>query len=133
MPTKAGFAGRLAYVRWLRSRGRVKLETDREFAAAMGVNYPWFAKWKTRTEAPDGRTETGAMAEALRPYGVTPDWLFDAKGSPPEPALWTIWLNGPVATPAVGELIPDPRGKGKPEERQDRPTPRVSRKGRATG
>jgi len=88
-----GFADRLAYVRWLRMRGRVAFENDREFAEALGVTYGWFAKWKSRRDAPEARKETNALARALEPMGVTYDWLFDNIGEAPEPEMWRDWLR----------------------------------------
>lgn len=93
MAGESGFADRLAYVRWLRARGRRAPETDAEFAEAVGVTYGWLSKWKLRPDAPEGRTETGALTRALGPNGVTSDWLFDGKGSAPEPEQWKRWIK----------------------------------------
>lgn len=90
----AGFAQRLAYLRWLRSFGRLKPETDREFAVALGVGEKWLSKWKGSEKPPEGRSEAAAIAEALRPSGVTVEWLYDGKGSPPQQVLWSDWLKG---------------------------------------
>ena len=54
---EVGFAERLAYVRWLRNRGRLTPESDTELADAWGVGQKWLGKWKTRREAPEGRTD----------------------------------------------------------------------------
>ena len=88
-----GFAERLAYVRWLRSRGRIRPETDTELAASLGVGAKWLGKWKGKSSAPEGRTEATAIAAALSGIGVTLDWLYDGKGSPPEPSAWKGWLK----------------------------------------
>lgn len=115
MPAKSGFAARLAYVRWLRNRGRLANETDKELAAALGVTYGWLTKWKIRNDAPPGRDEARAIIAALSPLGVTEDWLFEGQGTPPEASLWKIWLKGPTAP--VGDLIPDPRQTGRASKR----------------
>lgn len=132
MTAKYGFADRLAYIRWLRSRGRRAAETDREFAAAIGVTYGWFTKWKVRLDAPPGRTEARAILAALRPSGVTEEWLFDAKGKPPEHELWDVWVKGPVVV--AGALLPDPRQQAKERsESQGRPASGRSGRKKATG
>lgn len=87
-----GFAGRLAYLRWLRTVGREGPETDAELAAALGVGVKWLRKWKRRAEAPEGRTEALAIATALEAMGVTVGWLYDGKGPTPRPKLWREWL-----------------------------------------
>jgi hypothetical protein len=99
-----GFAHRLAYLRWLRNRGRVKAETDAEVSAWLGVGLKWLGKWKTRRDAPEGRTEARAVSAALRAIGVELDWLYDGAGDPPEPERWGEWLaRVPV------EVIPAPK------------------------
>jgi transcriptional regulator with XRE-family HTH domain len=120
---------RLAYVRWLRGRGRLAVETDRELAHALGVTYGWLAKWKIRPDAPDGRTETRAIAQALAPMGVTDTWLFDGEGTPPEPKLWTVW-SGQTAVrgPSLEDLPVEDEGEG--GERVESSTPRGSAKAR---
>jgi len=80
---------RLAYVRWLRARGRASAETDRELATATGVGYPWLQKWKTRPDAPDSREQGRKLCEGL---GIDGAWLLDNKGAAPEPELWQHWL-----------------------------------------
>jgi hypothetical protein len=87
-----GFADRLAYVRWLRARGKRAPETDTEFAANVGVGAKWLGKWKNKPNAPEGRTEAAAISAALAGMGVSLDWLYDGKGSPPEPIAWKRWL-----------------------------------------
>jgi hypothetical protein len=100
---------RLAYVRWLRSRGRVKPEGDSELAAATGVGLPWLNKWKNRADAPNDRSITNRFSRAL---GVSDAWLIDGDGEPPRPQLWGIWSEGAstptadaqqVAAPALNE------------------------------
>lgn len=88
-----GFNTRLAYLRWLRARGRAAPETDRELAAAAGVGYPWFQKWKTRTDAPDSR-ELGR--KLCRGLDADEAWLLDGIGAPPEPGLWKVWTSTPA-------------------------------------
>lgn len=83
-----GFHRRLAYVRWLRARGRAAPESDRELADATGVGYPWLNKWKGRKDAPDSHEMRIAFANGLKVDGA---WLFDNKGTPPEPELWSYW------------------------------------------
>lgn len=99
---ETGFADRLAYVRWLRNRGRLVPETDTEFASSVGVGTKWLTKWKSRPDAPEGRTEMLALEEALKPLGVVTAWLYDGKGQPPEPRLWKDWVAAlEKARPAV--------------------------------
>lgn len=88
-----GFAHRLAYLRWLQNRGRVKPLTDAEVAAWLGVGLKWLGKWKTKREAPEGRTEARAVERALATIDVTIDWLYDGEGAPPEPSQWAEWLR----------------------------------------
>jgi transcriptional regulator with XRE-family HTH domain len=85
-----GFAERLAYVRWVRSMGRLKPETDAELARAMGVGDKWLAKWKTSARPPEGRSEAAAI-EASGVVSV--DWLYDARGEAPRPELWRDWID----------------------------------------
>lgn len=96
---KSGFAYRLAYVRWLRQRGRTDFETDRELAGALGVGVPWFAKWKGSPESPDTRSQIRAIVTALAPLGVTEAWLIDGEGPAPEPNLWRWWTAPPIEHP----------------------------------
>lgn len=104
MTAVAGFARRLAYVRWLRSIGR-RPETDRELAAAWGVGEKWLAKWKNSERPPEGRSEALAIEAALEPVGVPISWLYDEKGEPPLPDLWEIWCAaGEQVLPAGAKL-----------------------------
>lgn len=98
--SEVGFAHRLAYVRWLRDRGRVVREADRQFAIAMGVGEKWYIKWKQRDHAPEGRTEFEAFAAGLATMGVSAAWLYDGKGATPEPKLWDAWAKD-LLTPSV--------------------------------
>lgn len=87
-----GFAGRLAYVRWLRDRGRVKRLTDAEFAAWLGVGQKWLVKWKPLRNPPKGIAEAEKIDGALRSIGSDRKWLYDGVGNPPEPEEWAPWL-----------------------------------------
>lgn len=87
---QAGFADRLAYVRWLRARGRLRPETDGELADVWGVGEKWLWKWKKSAVAPEGRTEERAIAEAVG-EPVT-RWLYDGTGPAPRVELWREWL-----------------------------------------
>jgi hypothetical protein len=96
-----GFADRLAYIRlirWLYSGARAP-ETDGEFAEAMGVTPGWLAKWKTRDDTPDRRTETTAISTALSAMGVKADWLLDNRGEPPRADLWETWSRARKRAP----------------------------------
>ena len=86
----SGFAERLAYVRWLRDRGRLKPETDGELATATGVTAGWIAKWKGREDSPNDRRMSGQFVSGL---GVDGGWLLDGAGTPPEPELWQAWSS----------------------------------------
>ena len=97
-----GFAHRLAYIRWLLSRGRINPASDKELATALGVGYKWIGKWKVLAESPEGRTELAAITKALVPMGVSADWLYDGKG--PVPRLWPEW----IAAESVAQPIPLP-------------------------
>lgn len=99
----AGFAGRLAYLRWLRARGRAAPETDREVAAAAGVGYPWFTKWKSRADAPDSHV---IRERFLRGLHLDSTWIFDGQGEPPEPDLWRRWLERPSYLRVMAETPP---------------------------
>lgn len=87
-----GFRGRLAYVRWLRARGRVQPESDRDLALAVGVTEGWLYKWKDRIDPPDSRKHSDALCAGL---GVDSEWLLYARGTPPEPPMWKAWLISP--------------------------------------
>lgn len=113
---RIGFRERLAFVRWLRAKGRTALESDAELAVALGVGYKWLQKWKTRAEAPEGRTEHDAIAKALKPLGVPVRWLYDGSGAQPWPDLWAYWsdamrdlgtdeLNAPKAPPLSNDEL----------------------------
>jgi hypothetical protein len=84
-----GFLDRLAYLRWLRNRGRTKPETDAELASAWGVGEKWLSKWKLRTDAPEGRSESAAIAKAIGAGAMS--WLYDGVGEAPEPETWAAW------------------------------------------
>lgn len=117
----AAFRDRLAYVRWVRSAGRQKPETDREFADFLGVGEKWLAKWKTSPDAPNGRDEAKAIGLALQPMGITTAWLYDNEGEPPRPELWRIWLS------AAGDVSVAPTPTGQAEnysEVQVNPAPK---------
>jgi hypothetical protein len=86
-----GFAGRVAYLRWLLSRGRIAPLTDKALADWLGVTEKWFGKWKTKRRAPEGRTESLAIDAALSRLGTSTHWLYDAKEDPPRPELWAVW------------------------------------------
>lgn len=90
-----GFAGRLAYVRWLRARGHRNPESDKELAEATGVGYPWLAKWKSRRDAPDTRSILTTFIRGLGLTHAQGEWLLDGHGEPPEPALWKEWSDRP--------------------------------------
>lgn len=107
MEAQIGFAERFAYVRWLRARGRLSPESDRELAVALGVGESWIRKWKTRADAPEGRSEQKALERALAPLGVTVEWLYDNAGPPPQPSLWETWrvaLSGQPSLPASDSI-----------------------------
>lgn len=103
----AGFAGRLAYLRWIRSVGRPRQESDREFAKALGVGEKWLAKWKGSEKAPEGRTEAAAIERALGGLALVM-WLYDGKGRPPRPELWEAWTSsdGLMPTDNVANRTP---------------------------
>lgn len=127
-----GYGERIAYVLWLRARGRMEPETDAEVATGAGVGYVWFQKWKRRADAPADRTLTRLLCRYLNPEGLAAfdDWLLDAVGSPPESGLWGIWwgrrleLRGAEKRPApIAPIIPraNPRGSaGKPAQKKRR-------------
>lgn len=94
-----GFSLRLAYVRWLRDRGRIVRESDRQFAERMNIGEKWVTKWKLRDDAPEGRSEYDALRCALAPMGVAMNWLYDGTGAAPEPRLWVEW---------TAHIAPDP-------------------------
>lgn len=100
--TDTGFNARLAYLRWLRARGRTTPETDRELAASTGVGYPLLTKWKSRRDAPDSYETREKFRKGL---ALTSSWLFDGLGQPPEPFLWSYWI-GAVGTPATRAKVP---------------------------
>jgi hypothetical protein len=91
--TEIGFAGRLAYVRWLLDRGRVMRLTDAEFAAWLGVGVKWLGKWKARTSAPKGMDEAEAIEVALGQHGWSRAWLYKGTGGAPVPDQWRGWLT----------------------------------------
>jgi transcriptional regulator with XRE-family HTH domain len=88
---RESFRVRLAYLRWLSNAGKVPPEKDSEFAQRAGVGYEWLKKWMKRDDAPDDRTLTAKLAEAL---GADPAWLFDGEGTAPQPVLWTAFHTG---------------------------------------
>lgn len=130
MSDESGFAERLAYVRWLRSRGRIAPESDRELAQALGVGEQWLRKWKSRPDAPDGRKEAQAIAGALAPLGVTIAWLYDEQGPPPEPALWAVWSGRPVTQPAAIEIPLEPEDSYEPVDLPAEPRQRPRKRNR---
>lgn len=83
------FAERLAYVRWLRDRGRQRPESERELAGRADVGYAWLQKWKRSDTAPAERTLTARLVNALK---VEARWLLDGDGDAPEPERWKEWL-----------------------------------------
>lgn len=87
---EAGFAARLAYVRWLRDLGALAPESDRALAQRAGVGYEWLAKWKKRSDAPETRSPGKLLAKAL---DADPNWLLDAEGQPPQPDMWARWIG----------------------------------------
>lgn len=109
-----GFRDRLAYVRWLRARGKTKMERDTELAEGLGVGYEWLKKWGRRAEAPQGRREYDAIRRALTPIGVSVDWLYDGIGETPHPELWAFWVE------AMRDLGTDELAAG---ERREEPAP----------
>lgn len=121
---EVGFRERLAYLRWLRARGRLRAETDAEVATALGVGEKWLTKWKGRADAPEGRTEEAAIKASI---GAQPaQWLYDGTGPAPEPARWREWLQaredrvGATAAPRQGpSVIQEP-----PPDTFDQPVPR---------
>lgn len=91
-PSDIGFRERLAYLRWLRNRGRVRAETDAQFATALGLERGWVEKWKRRSDAPPGHKERRALETMLTPLDSSTDWLYEGSGHPPERAQWQLWL-----------------------------------------
>lgn len=85
-----GFSGRLAYLRWLRARGRVSAPSDREFADELEVGESWLRKWKFREDPPERRTEEAAFVRTFGKAAAT--WLYEGLGLPPEPMLWKEWV-----------------------------------------
>jgi len=129
--THIGFAERLAYLRWLLNRGRTDPITDIQLAERLGVGLKWLGKWKSRDEAPNGRSEALRISEAIKPWGASIDWLYDGKGEAPEPALWRAWL-------AARDEVTDPPPPGVrdvPVEAMERVSPakKAPAKKRATG
>lgn len=93
MPTRPSqFGERLAYCRWLRSRGLVCTEGEREFARNVGIPESWYFDWKYRPDPPRIGSHALKLLAALAGLGVTQDWLFYGVGTPPEPALWDAWF-----------------------------------------
>lgn len=116
-----GFDKRLAYVRWLRARGRPAPESDRELAAATGVGYPWLSKWKSRSDAPDSREQATKLCQGL---GVDAAWLLDNIGMPPEPELWRAWSSAQKPTktgPPMYDGEPVRRAKEQKKKRRGGP------------
>lgn len=114
-----GFSRRLAYIRWLRARGRPAPETDKELAESTGVGVPWLQKWKSRPDAPDTRSIAHTFVRGL---GLTPAqgiWLLDGTGEPPEPPMWKGWKVSPRF--AQLDTLTDP-----PEPRAPKTSRRVS-------
>lgn len=116
------FGRRLAYVRWLRARGRPAPESDRELAAATDVGYPWLSKWKSRSDAPDSYEMRERFRRGLE---LETSWLFDGQGEPPEPQLWQHWLAQPSYL-RVAEQVPI-YGQ---EVRKTKPAKRARKRGR---
>lgn len=83
-----GFAGRLAYVRWLRAMGQPTPETDRALAERAGVTEAWLRKWQRSVTAPSDYPRMKGLATAL---DVALGWLIEQEGPPPEPEAWTLW------------------------------------------
>lgn len=103
-----GFGGRLAYLRWLDSRGRITPKSDREFAAELGVGESWVRKWKVRPDVPERRTEEGAFQ---RHFGEPATrWLYEMKGAAPQAPLWPGWLTDWERTQQPAEKPPVPAG-----------------------
>lgn len=143
MAPEIGFAERLAYVRWLRARGRISPESDRELATALHVGESWVRKWKTRADAPEGRSEQKALEAALGAVLVA--WLYDDEGAPPQPALWAAWRAGWRAESVLPLPVePDPaldrklteeeldsydRIAGKPSKKAAKPPEKKRRRG----
>lgn len=94
------FAVRLAYVRWLNSRGALSPESDSDLAKRAGLGNEWLAKWKKRDDAPNDRTRAGLLVAAL---GADPGWLLDGVGNPPEPELYVAWERAGWVKPADPE------------------------------
>lgn len=112
-----GFAERFAFVRFLRAMGRLSPESDRELAAALGVGESWIRKWKTRADAPEGRSEQKAIEKALEPMGVGIEWLYDGVGAAPD--FWEPWYRAHL------ELQKRPRQRGESADaaEAERPLP----------
>lgn len=110
-----GFRERLAFVRWLRARGKTALEKDTDLADGLGVGYEWLKKWSKRSDAPPGREQFDILAKSLAPLGVSADWLYSGRGPTPHPELWARWLeafwdlgvNELDAPPETNEAPPD--------------------------
>lgn len=105
-----GFRDRLAYLRWLRNRGRLRPETDAQVAAYLGVTTGWVEKWKQKHNSPPGHKERIAMTPPLEAMGTTDDWLYEGEGSPPQPRLWKGWFTDWEHARALEAL---PAGVGK--------------------
>lgn len=114
-----GFRDRLAYVRWLRARGKTRMEKDTELAEGLGVGYEWLKKWGRRAEAPEGRQQYEAIRRALEPIGVPVDWLYDGIGETPHPEFWAFWVE------AMRDLGTDELNAG--ETREEPAPPRRGR------
>jgi hypothetical protein len=119
-----GFRDRLAYVRWLRARGKTRMEKDTELAEGLGVGYEWLKKWGRRAEAPEGRTQYEAIRRALEPIGVAVDWLYDGVGETPHPELWAFWVE------AMRDLGTDELGASQAREEPAPPRRNRLRNGR---
>jgi transcriptional regulator with XRE-family HTH domain len=124
------FAERLAYVRWLRSRGRPAPETDAELAGALGVTSGWIRKWKLRPDAPEGRTQMAAIEKALHPTGVSVHWLFDNQGTAPEPDQWDRWLEARKQPKRARAQLDAVTAEHERQATRTKPRPRAARGGR---
>ena len=86
-----GFRERLAYLRHLRNRGRLRHETDGQTAEGLGVDAGWIDKWKRRHDPPPGHRERNAMEPALEAMGTSTAWLYESEGNPPDVMEWKKW------------------------------------------
>jgi hypothetical protein len=106
-----GFAGRLAFMRWLWFRSTQRFRSNKDFAAFIGVSYDLYNKWADSAEPPTVRATGKAFVEGgLKTLGATEGWLLDGVGNAPEPELWKLWT---MTKPLPGAPAPGAGGAGR--------------------